>query len=228
MKYHVSFDLELRRNPYKGLYIAVEGIDGSGKTTQVKEISSYFRKNKKEAEQTREPRKEGIIGNIVQRVLTGKLKMPSVALQYLFSTDRVLHHNDVIIPALKSGKIVVSDRCFWSAIPYGILDRMKDKKEEKYSFDMGEVILVGQSILSMYHQFTVPDYTFFLNVSVDTGIKRIEKKTEKKELYEKRDQLEMINLGYKWLVKKFPKEITVIDGEKGKEEVTKEIIKKLT
>jgi thymidylate kinase len=107
------------------------------------------------------------------------------------------------------------------------LDRLKDEKNERYNFDLGEVILVAQSILSMYHQFTVPNFTFFLDVSVDTAIKRIGRKTRKQELYEKRGKLEKIDLGYKWLARKFPKEITVIDGEKSAEEVTKEIVKKL-
>ena len=100
MTYHIELDIDLKRNPYKGLYIALEGIDGSGKTTQVEKLTEYFKSKGKTVVQTREPRKEGVIGDIVQKVLTGKMKMPSVALQYLFSTDRVLHHNDVIIPGL--------------------------------------------------------------------------------------------------------------------------------
>ncbi len=223
MKYHVEFDIDLKRNPYKGVYIALEGIDGSGKTTQTEKLADYFRGKGKSVVQTREPRKEGLIGNIVQKVLTGKIKMPSVALQYLFSTDRVLHHNDVIIPALKAGKIVVSDRCFWSAIVYGILDRTGNYDSEIHSF-----LYISQSILSMYHQFIVPDFTFALSVSLETALKRISKKDDEKEIYEDREKLRKVIEGYGWLAKKFAKEIITIDGEKNVEEVTREIIKKLT
>ena len=224
MKYHVDFDIDLKHNPYKGLYIAFEGIDGSGKTTQTELLTRYFRNKGKEVIQTREPRKEGLIGDIVQRVLTGKLKISSVALQYLFSTDRVLHHEDIIIPSLNKGKIVISDRCFWSAIVYGILDRAKGQ----YSSKNADFLLVAHSILSMYHQFIVPDYTFYLKISLETATKRISKKDDFKEIYEDKEKLKQVIGGYSWLVEKFNREIIVIDGERSIEEVTKEIIDKLT
>ncbi|MEK7517308.1 MAG: dTMP kinase [Patescibacteria group bacterium] len=224
MKYHIDFDIELRRNPYKGKYIAFEGIDGSGKTTQVDRLVKYFKKKDKSVIDVREPRKEGLIGDIVQRVLTGKIKMSSVALQYLFSTDRVLHHEEVIIPSLKNGKVVISDRCFWSAIVYGILDRTRGR----YNFEDADFLLTAHSILSMYHRFIVPDYTFYLKTSLTTALNRISKKDDLKEIYDDKNKLEQLIVGYDWLAKKFSNEITVVDGEGSVEEVTEEIIKKLT
>ncbi len=223
MKYHVSFDIELRKNPYKGLYIAMEGIDGSGKTTQTELVTKYLRKKGREVVMTREPRKEGIIGDIVNKVLTGKLKMSSKALQYLFSTDRVLHHEELIVPNLKKGKIVISDRCFWSAIVYGILDRTK----ARYDYKTANFLLISQSILSLYHQFIVPDYTFYLKISLDTSIQRISQKKDFKEIYEDKEKLKQVNNGYNWLAKKFSEKIVTVDGEREKEEVLGEIIKKL-
>lgn len=223
MKYHVEFDVDLKRNPYKGLYISLEGIDGSGKTTQAEKVSEYFRSKGKEVVQTREPRKEGIVGDIVQKVLTGKLKMSSVGLQYLFSTDRVLHHEDVILPALKAGKIVISDRCFWSAIVYGILDRTGGK----YDLKSADFMLIANSILSMYHQFMVPDHTFYLKIPLATSVKRISQKDDVKEIYEDKEKLKKVIEGYDWLSKKFKNEITVVDGNKSVGEVTKEIVSKI-
>lgn len=224
MKYHIDFDIDLKRNPYKGLYIVLEGIDGSGKTTQAQRLTEHFRKKRKEVLTTREPRKEGLIGDIVQQILTGKLKMPSVALQYLFSTDRVLHHEDVVIPALKEGKVVISDRCFWSAVVYGILDRMKGK----YDYEDANFLLIVHSILSMYHQFIVPNFTFYLKISLETAMTRISNKKDAKAIYEDREKLKKVIGGYDWLAKKFEKEITVVNGEGSVEEVTKAIIRKLT
>jgi len=220
MKYHVELDIDLKRNPYKkGLYIALEGIDGSGKTTQASSLAEYFRSKGKEVVLTREPRKEGLIGDIVQKILTGKLKIPSVGLQYLFSTDRVLHHQDVIIPGLKNGKVVVSDRCFWSAIVYGTLDRTG-----RYDSEIPNFLYISQSILSMYHQFIVPDFTFFLKVKLETVLDRISKKDDAKEIYEDREKLKKVIEGYDWLAKKFAKEIITIDGEGSVEKVTTEVI----
>ncbi len=222
MKYHVSFDIDLKRNPYKGRYIAVEGIDGSGKTTQVEKLAQYFKSQGREVVLTREPRKEGVVGNIVQQVLTGKLRIPPAGLQYLFSTDRVLHHEEVIEPALKSGKIVISDRCFWSALVYGILDKVGEYNEDTASF-----LLISQSILSMYHQFTAPDNTFLLKVPLELAFERISKKDDVKEIYEDKEKLKKLIEGYDWLANKFPQEITVVDGEGSVDEVTKRLISKL-
>lgn len=223
MQYHVELDIDLKRNPYKGLYIALEGIDGSGKTTQVEELAKYFKKQGKTVVATREPRKEGLIGDIVQKVLTGKVKMSSIALQYLFSTDRVLHHDELVIPALKSGKIVITDRCFWSAVVYGILDR----NAGKYDYKSANFLLMAHSILSMYHQFIIPDYAFCLRVSLATSVARISKKDDVKEIYEDREKLQRVIEGYDWLSKKFTNEITVIDGNGSVDRVTKEIVAEL-
>jgi dTMP kinase len=223
MKYHVEFDLELKKNPYKGKYIAIEGIDGSGKTTQVEKITEYFRKQGKKVIQAREPRKVGVIGEIAQKVLNGKLKMSRLALQYLFATDRVLSQEEVIIPALKRGDIVVSDRCFWSAIVYGILDRTGGK----YDYKEADFMLIVYSILSMYHRFIVPDYTFYLKNSLSTVLSRIKSKNDVKEIYEDREKMRKVIEGYDWLNTKFVKEIIVVDGEKPVDKVSKEIIKKV-
>ncbi|MBI4096436.1 MAG: dTMP kinase [Candidatus Levybacteria bacterium] len=220
MKYHVELDIDLKRNPYKGLYIVLEGIDGSGKTTQAEKLAKYFEKKGRLVVRTREPRRDGLVGDIIQRVLTGKIKMSSVALQYLFSTDRVLHQEEVIIPALQAGSVVISDRCFWSAVVYGILDRMKND----YDYRMADALLISQSILSMYHQFIVPDYTFLLKVSLQTAIFRISGKDDVKEIYEDSEKLRKVIEGYDWLAGKFGKEITVVDGEGEVGEVTTEII----
>jgi dTMP kinase len=223
MKYHVGFDIELKKNPHKGKYIVVEGIDGSGKTTQVKKIAEYLGKQGTTVIQTREPRKTGVIGEIAQKVLNRKLKMSNLALQYLFATDRVLSQEEVVVPALKKGNIIVSDRSFWSAIVYGILDRTG----WKYDYKEADFILIVYSILSMYHQFIAPDYTFYLKISLPTALSRLKKKDDVKEIYEDKEKLSKVIEGYDWLSKKFPEEITVIDGEKPADEVTQEIISKI-
>jgi len=220
MKYHIEFDIDFRRNPYKGIYIALEGIDGSGKSTQVERLKEYFQKKGKEVVTTREPRKtEGIIGKMVQEILYGNIKVPSVAFQYLFSADRAMNHEELILPSLKAGKVVISDRCFWSAVPYGVLDRGGDSVESENM--MG---LVSQSILSMYNQFTLPDYTIYLDVSSTTAMQRIDEIDGKKEIYEDQKKLATIHKVYSWLVEQFPQEFIVIKGKQPVEKITKEII----
>ncbi|HUQ85699.1 MAG TPA: dTMP kinase [Candidatus Limnocylindrales bacterium] len=220
MKYHLEFDIEFKRNPYKGQYIVLEGIDGSGKTTQIDLLYEYFRKQGKEVIRTREPRKdEGLIGELIQKILNGKTKVPSVAIQYLFSADRGMHHEELILPALKAGKIVISDRCFWSAVPYGVLDL-----EQEFTDNTAKYILVSQSILSMYHQFTAPDITFYLDIPVNRAMDRLDKKPHDKEIYEEEKKILKAKEGYDWLLKEFPREFKVINGARPVKDVTEEII----
>ncbi|HSW48494.1 MAG TPA: dTMP kinase [Candidatus Saccharimonadales bacterium] len=220
MKYHLELDIDFRRNPYKGQYIVLEGIDGSGKTTQIERLYEYFVNLGKEVVKTREPRKdEGLIGELIQKILNGKTKVPSVAIQYLFSADRGMHHAELIEPALKAGKIVISDRCFWSAVPYGVLDL-----EEDFTDNTAKYILVSQCILSMYHQFIVPDTTIYLDIPVKRAMERLDNQEHAKEIYEEEKKIEKAKQGYDWLLKEFPEEFKKINGAKPVEEVTTEIL----
>ena len=220
MKYHIEFDIDFKRNTTEGLYIALEGIDGSGKTTQIEKLYEYFTSQGREVVKTREPRKDdGLIGELIQKILLGKTKIPPVAFQYLFSADREIHHEELILPALKAGKVVLSDRCFWSAIPYGIMDRGGNLDE-----NTAQYMLVAQGILSLYHQFTIPDRTFYLNTPLDVAMQRITQDTNDKEIYEDKKILEKTIKGYDWLLQKFPKEFTVVDATQPVETVTEKII----
>ncbi len=224
MKYHIEFDLEFRRNPYKGLYIALEGTEASGKTTQVEKLKEYFESKGRTVVTTREPRKEGIIGDIVHRVLKGEMKMDSVAFQYLFSTDRVLNHQEVVMPALETGKTVISDRSFWSGVVYGVLD----KGEGEYKKEIVDQLLVAQSILSFYHQFIVPDYTFYLKVPLDVSLERLmNERKQVKEIYEDKEKIRKVIEGYDVLFERFKDEVVTIDGTKSIEEVTREIVERV-
>lgn len=224
MKYHIEFDIDFRRNPYKGKYIVIEGIDGSGKTTQAQKLTEYYAQKGFEVVATREPRKDAssLVGELIQKILHGKSGVPSVAFQYLFSADREMHHEELILPSLRAGKIVISDRCFWSAIPYGLLDRKTELDSNTV-----EYMLAAQSILSMYHQFVVPDYTVYLDIPLDVALKRLEKQDDIKEIYEEKEKLEKIIKGYEWLIREFRDEFLVIEGTEGVEEVTAKIISKI-
>ena len=83
MQYHLSFDLSFTSNTYPGKYYAIEGIDGSGKTTQVHYLAEYFTRAGKEVFITKEPTEE-VIGLLIHQVLQEKIDIPSISLQYLF------------------------------------------------------------------------------------------------------------------------------------------------
>lgn len=219
MEYTVSFKLDFRRNIYPGKFIVLEGIDGSGKTTQVHIIAQHLREQGKDVVFTKEPT-DGPIGKFIRQTLSGAVRIPAVALQHLLSADRAVHEEE-IKKHLESSKTVISDRYLWSSVAYGMADW------ENTDYTNGKVLLVAQSILSMYHQFILPNVTIYLKVSIDTALLRIEQMGKEKEMYENRDKLEKIFKGYEWLVSQFPSEITVVDGEKDVTAVTQDILGKL-
>jgi len=219
MQYPVSFTQDLKRNPYKGLYIAFEGIDGSGKTTQVEYVKTYFEKLGKKVTVTSEPQAEGVVANIIRNILSAKVKIPSRAYQNLYSADRVLNHEAIVEPSLKRGEIVLTHRSIWSTPAYGLLDL-----GEEYDFRKLFSVLVSQGNFSSYHQFLAPDLTFYLKVSADSAVKRLQERGLKKDIYDKKEKLAKVISGYDTLSKQFKDEMIVIDGELREEDVTREIL----
>lgn len=223
MKYHVEFDLDFKKNPYKGKYIVLEGVNASGKSTQTKKLKAYFEKQGIDVLTVDEPTHDLIIGKFVRKIITDGTQIPRSALQYLYTADRIVNHESVILPALEAGKVVLSSRSFWSAIVYGVVDQGK----HTYSRSSADFLLVAQGILSHYHKITLPDYTFYLDAPVDLVLERMAKMNNTKDIYESKDKLDQLLKGYRWLVKEFPKEFKTIDGTKSVEAVTEEILKAL-
>lgn len=221
MRYTLNLDIEFRKNPYKGLYIALEGIDGSGKSTQQQALSDYFAKHGQMVIPTCEPRVDLPGGEIIMQYFKSEIALPAMAFQHFATANRVVNQDRIIIPALEKGEIVISDRCFWSAVPYGLMD-----KGVSFTSDEAQRMLVTQSLLSHYHQFITPDVVFYIDISASTGLARSLKKKNRRELdiYEKREKLERVVRGYQWLVKEYKDEFVTIDGEKKMEEITDVII----
>ena len=216
MKYHIEFDLDFKRNKYPGKFIALEGIEASGKTTQVVKLGGKIR----DAILTKNPT-DGEIGSFIRReVLGGKTKIPPVAYQYLFAADREIQQQE-IIELLKAGKTVISDRYMWSSVAYGIADR------EGLDYKNWEnVSLVALSALSMYHQFLLPDLTIYLDISIEESLRRIKGSAKHTEIYDNHKMNIKIEKGYRWLMEKFPKEFVTVDGDgkRSEEEITGEIL----
>lgn len=214
MKQHVSFDLDFRRNEFPGKFIVLEGIEASGKTTQVRKLGEKF----PDAVLTKNPT-ESQIGKLIRNeVLGGHSSIPPVAYQYLFAADREIQQEE-IIGYLKEGKTVISDRYFWSSVAYGIADR-----EEMDYEDWENVSLVAFSILSMYHQFVLPDLTIYLDISLEESLRRMEGSAKHTEIYDNHEMNVKIKKGYKWLLEKFPEEFKVISAEKSEEKLTEELV----
>ncbi len=219
MKHHVSFDLEFKKNIYPGKFVVLEGIEASGKTTQIKKLDEIFSKTGK-VFITKNPSDNEIGAYIRKEILTGNKKhIPPVSYQYLFAADRVVQQQE-LIEHLKNKDTVICDRYFWSSVAYGIADRegMDYKNWE-------EVSMTALSILSMYLQFILPDLTIYLDVTLKESLRRISGSAKHTEIYDNHQMNVKIKKGYDWLFQNFGNEIIKLDGEKPIDKVTTEIVK---
>ena len=93
----------------RGKFINIEGLDGCGKSTQVKMLARWLRSRNRDVVVTYEPT-GGQIGQIIEKVLSGELEIPVATEALLFAADRLQHVEGVIKPAIRSGKIVITSR----------------------------------------------------------------------------------------------------------------------
>lgn len=101
----------------KGILIAVEGIDGTGKSTQVGRLAQYLRGRGCAVVETREPT-NGPYGQRIRELFVNRGSCTLEEELALFIEDRRQHVHDVIAPALAQGKIVLTDRYYFSTAAY--------------------------------------------------------------------------------------------------------------
>lgn len=110
--------MTVTRKRQSGIFICIEGIDGSGKTTQAYRLVETLTRLGHNAVYTTEPSK-GVYGEIIRKdILHGDNRVPPIVEATLFAVDRVDHVEKEIVPLLESGKIVVCDRYIYSSIAY--------------------------------------------------------------------------------------------------------------
>lgn len=213
MNYHIEFELSFTQNHYPGKYYAFEGIDGSGKTTQVHKLADYFRSQHREVVITKEPSGEdGVVGELIHKILNKEIIVPSMTLQYLFAADRALHIDQIVIPALKEDKVVISDRSFWSAVAYGIADLQLPENEKVR-------MLVAHNVLAIYGGYLVPDKTFVIDVPAYIAMQRVVERKKEQTIYERVDTLSKVAQEYKWMAEKFSDVLKIINGTQSVEQV---------
>mgnify|MGYP003878235151 CR=1 FL=1 len=192
------------KNPYKGKFIVFDSLDGAGNSTQAKLLADFLNHIGKKTHLTKEPTSY-LIGGLIKSQLTGDWKSSPECLQLLFCADRAYHLEKEIIPLLKRGVNVISDRYFFSTMAYGNL-----------------AINDLNWLIKLNEKFILPDLTFFLKVSPKVCIERIKKDRFEVTLFEREKILKKIWKNYEILAKKF-KNIFVINGERSIEEIEKEI-----
>lgn len=102
----------------KGIFIVLEGPDGSGTSKHTQLLAQRMRREKYDVIVTAEPT-DGAIGKEIRAMLHSETMPPAEAVQLLFCADRAQHVQEVIEPALRAGKVVICDRYALSTVMYG-------------------------------------------------------------------------------------------------------------
>lgn len=191
----------------RGRFFAFEGIDGSGLTTQSSLLKDWLEKQGFTTLLTKEPT-DGPIGSQIRLVLSKRLSMRPTALALAFAADRMDHLETDIIPKVKNGVIVISDRYYLSSYAYQSLD-----------VNLKWLMEVNSKCLK-------PDMTFLLDVPALICKKRMEKMRWHVELYEETGKLEDVRKGFLTLaeeLKKSGENIKIIDGNRPVSEIHKDV-----
>ena len=196
-----------------GKFIVFEGIEGAGAETQANLLMDFLKKNKKKVQKLEYPDYKGPIGRLIHQFLHQRYDFSPESQFLLYFTD-FLKDREKIKQWLKEDRIIISDRYFSSALAYQVLRGFSIKKALK---------------MARIFEIPKPDFILYLRVSPETSMKR--KLKEKKNLdRNERDEnlLGQVLVAYEKLIKKkvFSKWI-VINGEKSKREVSRDITRHL-
>ncbi|MEM5879368.1 MAG: dTMP kinase [Candidatus Aenigmatarchaeota archaeon] len=194
----------------KGVFIVLEGIDGSGKSSQSKLLFDFLQKNKIPAILTHEPT-DGDIGSLLTNKYLKEVDLPLVD-AFLFAADREEHLKKIVIPALEQGKIVISDRYYHSTLAY----------QQAQGLEL-------EFLLELNKKFIKPDLTIIIDLEPEIAVERIEKdknrKMEDRKKFEKVEFLKKVRKNFLELKEILKDErIVVIDGNKTKEEVFEAVL----
>ena len=200
----------------RGLFITIEGPDGSGKSTQIENIKKFFADKNIDIVFTREPGGTPIGERIREIILDNSFKeMDPMTEAMLYAASRAQHVTQIIGPALEAGKVVVCDRFVDSSLAY-----------QGYGRNLGESVEIINSYAVREY---VPDVTFLMKLDPDVGRHRIAENRENRDRleHEKLAFHKKVYEGYLELEKKFPDRIVGIDASLGIDEIRDEIYRKL-
>jgi dTMP kinase len=187
----------------KGVFVCIEGLDGSGKTTHAHRLVRNLQKMGFDAVYTTEPGR-GKLGKFIRAsVLQGEKRVPRVVEAVLFAVDRVEHMEKDVKPALMEGKVVVSDRCVYSSLAY-----------------QGAAGLKLEWIEEINRFALPPDLALYIDVPPEVVVKRIRRKKSLMERLETQRRVKQVYMKFVDNGKLMP-----IDGDRKKTEVEQNILK---
>ena len=197
-----------------GKLIVFEGVDGSGKSTQIRYIMDFLGSRGYETVLTREPGGTSIGEKIRDVILDNEnSEMDPMTETMLYAASRAQHVAQVIKPAIEQGKVVICDRFVDSSVAY-----------QGFGRELGECVSRINKYAVMGY---MPDITFLMKIAPEEGIDRIGSGEKDRLESEKISFHRKVYEGYEYLEKTYPDRITGIDATGSIEEIRAEIQKQL-
>jgi len=200
-----------------GKFITLEGTEGVGKSTNLEYVTDLLRAKNIEVVLTREPGGTPI-AELIRELLLAKHdeKMCDLSELLLVFAARAQHLDKIILPALRRGAWVLSDRFTDATYAY-------------QGYGRGLSINVIQQLETLVQGSLRPDLTILLDIDVETGLQRAKNRSEPDRIeLEKREFFEAVRKGYLELAEKNSERYMLIDASKELAEVQKSIHQKLT
>ncbi|MEE2961767.1 MAG: dTMP kinase [Myxococcota bacterium] len=196
-------------NKKRGWFFVLEGIDGSGTTTQIKMLAQALRNRGAKVHTTAEP-SEGPVGKFIRAVLRGETSLSAEGLALAFAADRIHHIQTEIQPKMDGGHIVLSDRYVLSSLVY-----------QSQSLPVEWVREINKNAIPC-------DQCFLLDIPSDEAAKRRASRGEPDEIFDAQELQKQIANTYQSLITDDSFGVgQTIDGSKSIAEVNHELMQKI-
>lgn len=204
----------------RGKFITFEGIDGSGKSTQVRMLASELRLREFDVLTTLEPGGTPLGRRLREAFLETEENVSPLAELLLFAADRAQHVNFLIQPALSEGKIVISDRYADATFAYQGAGRGFDENT------VNQVIQLATGGLK-------PDLTLFFDITVENALLRTKSRSNDETIKNRMDAenaefYERVRDAYLQIAKNEPNRFRILDANGSIEDIKKQVLEIVT
>jgi dTMP kinase len=195
-------------------FFVLEGLDGSGKTTQASRLAGWLSENGKPCFATRQP-SDDHIGTLAREATYGAFAAENETLALLFAAEHYQHYCGKILPALTRGEFVVCDRYYYSNFVYQGVD----------DATLQRIFAYNQAVMTA----KTPDAVIFVDVPPEECMRRITANREQISIFETSEKLKTQHKRYMELFERLrgQENIIIVDGNANEDTVFSQIVNKI-